>query len=202
MVELVDSPASGAGARKGVRVRLPPRAPERHNESCVFLFLVDPAKTGKALGIPEKSGFQGLFCIFLVALHLPLQSFCNGDQVVQLVAAQIFGRAEKFGGFCGVHRLRIEKLFGCYIQIVADIKENGHRRIIDPVFDVVDVPGALADGQAHIPGGYAFVHAQRHQSVDEIGLFHVQHHLTVSNFTTEQGVIYPVYLVTLLDLSN
>ena len=29
MVELVDSPASGAGVRKDVRVRLPPRAPEK-----------------------------------------------------------------------------------------------------------------------------------------------------------------------------
>ena len=31
VVELVDSLASGASARKGVRVRLPPRAPNQYN---------------------------------------------------------------------------------------------------------------------------------------------------------------------------
>jgi len=37
-VELVDSLASGASARKGVRVRLPPRAPRRtRSEKAWFL---------------------------------------------------------------------------------------------------------------------------------------------------------------------
>ena len=40
VVELVDSLASGASARKGVRVRLPPRAPQKgHPFGCPFCFL-------------------------------------------------------------------------------------------------------------------------------------------------------------------
>lgn len=39
VVELVDSLASGASARKGVRVRLPPRAPQKgHPFGCPFCF--------------------------------------------------------------------------------------------------------------------------------------------------------------------
>ena len=37
VVELVDSLASGASARKGVRVRLPPRAPTQYNPNQIFL---------------------------------------------------------------------------------------------------------------------------------------------------------------------
>lgn len=40
VVELVDSLASGASARKGVRVRLPPRAPQKgHPTDVLFVFL-------------------------------------------------------------------------------------------------------------------------------------------------------------------
>ena len=44
MVELVDSPASGAGARKGVRVRLPPRAPERDSKESLSFLLIQPCQ--------------------------------------------------------------------------------------------------------------------------------------------------------------
>ena len=41
VVELVDSLASGASARKGVRVRLPPRAPKRKTSALqMFFFLL------------------------------------------------------------------------------------------------------------------------------------------------------------------
>ena len=47
VVELVDSLASGASARKGVRVRLPPRAPKKDTtRSCLSFFfypVVHPA---------------------------------------------------------------------------------------------------------------------------------------------------------------
>ena len=47
VVELVDSLASGASARKGVRVRLPPRAPKKDTTmSCLSFFfypVVHPA---------------------------------------------------------------------------------------------------------------------------------------------------------------
>ena len=40
VVELVDSLASGASARKGVRVRLPPRAPRTNTRKCVRSFFI------------------------------------------------------------------------------------------------------------------------------------------------------------------
>ena len=54
VVELVDSLASGASARKGVRVRLPPRAPQKRTrrKSCPFLW------TPRAEGPLRPSGFQ------------------------------------------------------------------------------------------------------------------------------------------------
>ena len=48
VVELVDSPASGAGARKGVRVRLPPRAPQALNCQVESLFFYFKQKTAPA----------------------------------------------------------------------------------------------------------------------------------------------------------
>ena len=45
MVELVDSLASGASARKGVRVRLPPRAPRRDIRKDVPFALAIVAET-------------------------------------------------------------------------------------------------------------------------------------------------------------
>ena len=43
VVELVDSLASGASARKGVRVRLPPRAPPGYPKGCPGFYLSDSA---------------------------------------------------------------------------------------------------------------------------------------------------------------
>ena len=46
VVELVDSLASGASARKGVRVRLPPRAPKRRTSAVqVFFFYLNLSLT-------------------------------------------------------------------------------------------------------------------------------------------------------------
>ena len=49
MVELVDSPASGAGARKGVRVRLPPRAPQALNRKIESLFFYKKSHADESL---------------------------------------------------------------------------------------------------------------------------------------------------------
>ena len=61
VVELVDSPASGAGARKGVRVRLPPRAPkERFVRISLFAFI--HLIQQQACGFPKTLENHRLFC--------------------------------------------------------------------------------------------------------------------------------------------
>ena len=69
VVELVDSLASGASARKGVRVRLPPRAPrERHvsNVSFFFVFLIPCIKTVVPLTATLPFSHAKLFCFSLL----------------------------------------------------------------------------------------------------------------------------------------
>ena len=53
VVELADSLASGASARKGVRVQVPPRAPKRQNPAVL-----------------ETAGFFLVFFDFLAYAHL------------------------------------------------------------------------------------------------------------------------------------
>ena len=75
VVELVDSLASGASARKGVRVRLPPRAPRR-SKRCIVCsdffykkserthFIAPPFQiTTAALGCDLVSPLCGVFLI-------------------------------------------------------------------------------------------------------------------------------------------
>ena len=61
MVELVDSPASGAGVRKDVRVRLPPRAPKERFERISLFAFYRLDKTVKTSGFPMTSGEPEVF---------------------------------------------------------------------------------------------------------------------------------------------
>ena len=51
-----------------------------------------------------------------------------------------------------VGKLHREKLLRRDLQIVANVEEHGHGRQIHAVFDVVDIPGALPQRKAHVPG--------------------------------------------------
>lgn len=55
----------------------------------------------------------------------------------------------------GVGKLHREKLLRRDLQIVANVEEHGHGRQIHAVFDVVDIPGALPQRKAHVPGRHA-----------------------------------------------
>ncbi len=44
--------------------------------------------------------------------------------------------------------------------IITNIEKYRHGRIVDTVFYVVDITGALADRQAHIPCGNALIHSK------------------------------------------
>ena len=90
VVELVDSLASGASARKGVRVRLPPRAPEEKTSAfgrCFFLLSqIKVLTTGKSCGI-----------IYLT-LNAMLQRQPNMDaRVVELVDSLASGASARKG---------------------------------------------------------------------------------------------------------
>ena len=78
VVELVDSPASGAGARKGVRVRLPPRAPQKNQteRSGFSVFLRE------SLALQGFPGFPSFLCVvifyaFLTILSALYHTKCN-----------------------------------------------------------------------------------------------------------------------------
>lgn len=60
----------------------------------------------------------------------------------------------------GVGEVRGEELSGGHAQVVADVEKHGHGGEADTVFDVIDVPGALTQGQAHVPGGHALCLSQ------------------------------------------
>ena len=68
VVELVDSLASGASARKGVRVRLPPRAPNQYNPNLfpigdgfgLFVFFECYEATYFRNGVRRKPTSRGL----------------------------------------------------------------------------------------------------------------------------------------------
>lgn len=75
MVELVDSLASGASARKGVRVRLPPRAPQRDIRKDVPFVLPAPLKGRLQNGAAGKGEFHPpMTCYSNFAVMLP---FCR-----------------------------------------------------------------------------------------------------------------------------
>ena len=62
VVELVDSLASGASARKGVWVRLPPRAPKKHSHplgGCVFCCSIRGRRTrGSIYGVLAQRALE------------------------------------------------------------------------------------------------------------------------------------------------
>ena len=68
-----------------------------------------------------------------------------------MIAAQPFGGIQKLICLCGIDRIRIEEFFRSYAEIVANIEENRHRRIVDTILDIIDVAGALTNRQTHIP---------------------------------------------------
>ena len=71
-----------------------------------------------------------------------------------------------------VMTFRGEKLLRRDAEILADIKKDGHRGIIDAVFNVVDGSGALPERQTHIPRRNALLQSKLHQPVDKLLLFH------------------------------
>lgn len=79
-------------------------------------------------------------------LSLFLQALCNGDQIVQLITTQSFGSIQKLICLCGVDCVRVKEFLGRDAEVVADIEENRHGRIVDAVFNVVDVASALTNG--------------------------------------------------------
>ena len=56
-------------------------------------------------------------------------------------------------------------------EIITNIKEDSHRWIVNAVFNVVDITGALSERQTHIPCGNTFFQPQINQALDKLILF-------------------------------
>ena len=87
MVELVDSPASGAGVRKDVRVRLPPRAPNGISERVSRFLLVSTWQNSENLRFFRDFGrirgflFGAAFVAYLQALSTIFDGFVGAPPV-------------------------------------------------------------------------------------------------------------------------
>ncbi len=72
-------------------------------------------------------------------------------------------------------RGEIEKLHWGHAKVFADIEECGHGRERLPRLNGIDIARALAEGKAHIAGGYAFLHTKLCKSHGKVLLIHSKH---------------------------
>ena len=98
----------------------------------------------------------------------------------------------------GVGKLHREKLLRRDLQIVANVEEHGHGRQIHAVFDVVDIPGALPQRKAHVPGRHALGLPQLRHPLGKFLFFSMGHLQVFDNCTICTGKIYPVLQVIFL----
>ena len=113
----------------------------------------------------------------LIRIYLFLDVPGKGNQIVQLGAAEALCCGKQIVELRRIRGVCIKELLGRDAEIVADTEKHRHGRIADTVFDIIDISGALADRQAHIPGRYTLVHSQRYQTLDKVFPFHDSHHL-------------------------
>lgn len=124
----------------------------------------------------EKSTCFGRCFFFLVLFRQVPDEL---DDMLRLLGRELAQEGLELAGLAGGFQLRVEEILGPDAEIVANAEKAGHGGQGPAVFDLVDIALALAQGQAHIPGGNALLHPELDQPLGEplcvIHRYHLLH---------------------------
>ena len=99
--------------------------------------------------------------------------------MLRLPGRELAQEGLELAGLAGGFQLCVEEVLGPDAEIVANAEKAGHGGQGPAVFDLVDIALALAQGQAHIPGGNALLHPELDQPLGEplcvIHRYHLLH---------------------------
>ena len=104
----------------------------------------------------------------------------------------------KFSHLPWIFRGEVEKLHRGHAKVFADVKERGHGRERLPRLDGIDIARALAEGKAHIAGGYALLHTELRKAHGKVLLIHGKH--LVSNHIRREVPFYLISHAILIDM--